>query len=277
VKNVDLHCHSNRSDGVLAPAALVRRAAAHGVDLLALTDHDQLAGLAEASQAARETGIGFVPGVEVSVTWRGTTVHIIGLGIDPDDARLAAGLARVRSGRTRRARSIARSLEDAGIRGALDGALRHVGDAAMISRTHFARYLVDIRAVTDLRDAFRRFLGPGKPGYVAQQWATLGDAIGWICGAGGQAVIAHPGRYALSAGAQRALLGEFRDAGGTGLEVVTSSHAPDAYRVFGALAQAFGLRASRGSDFHAPGEGVEFGALPTVELPVPALWDGWSA
>ena len=277
MKNVDLHCHSNRSDGVLSPAALVRRAAAYGVDLLALTDHDQLAGLAEASQAARETGIGFVPGVEVSVSWRGTTVHIIGLGIDPDDARLAAGLARVRSGRTRRARSIARSLEDAGIRGGFEGALRHVGDATMISRTHFARYLVEIRAVTDLRDAFRHFLVPGKPGYVPQQWATLTDAVGWICGAGGQAVIAHPGRYPFSAGGQRALLGEFRDAGGTGIEVVTSSHSPDQYRVFGALAQAFGLAASRGSDFHAPGEGVEFGALPAFELPVPALWDAWSA
>lgn len=275
--NVDLHCHSNRSDGVLSPSALVRRAAAHGVGLLALTDHDQVAGLAEASQTARETGIGFIPGVEVSVTWRGATVHVLGLRIDPDDAPLGAGLASVRSGRTRRAQAIAQALRDAGIRDAFEGALRHVGDAAMISRTHFARYLAEIGAVTDVRDAFRHFLVPGRPGYVPHQWAALPEAVAWICGAGGQAVLAHPGRYRLSAGAQRALLSEFRAAGGTGLEVVTSSHSSDQYRVFGTLARAYGLRASRGSDFHAPNEGIEFGALPAVELPVPAIWDGWSA
>jgi len=275
MKNVDLHCHSDRSDGVLSPSDLVRRAAAHGVDLLALTDHDQVAGLAEAAQAARETGIGFVPGVEVSVTWRGTTVHVVGLGIDPDDARLSAGLAIVRSGRTRRAQTIALELEGAGIPDPFEGALRYVGDTAMISRTHFARYLVEIRAVTDVRDAFRHFLVPGKPGYVPHQWAALPEAIGWICGAGGHAVLAHPGRYRLSSGALHALLGEFRDAGGAGIEVVTSSHSPDQYRVFGTLARAYGLRASRGSDFHAPGESIEFGALPAFEAPVPTLWDAW--
>lgn len=275
--NVDLHCHSNRSDGVLSPSDLVRRAAAHGVGLLALTDHDQVSGLAEAARAARETGIGFVPGVEVSVTWRGTTVHVVGLGIDPDDVRLGAGLTHVRSGRTRRAQAIALALEDAGVPDPFDGALRHVGDAAMISRTHFARYLVEIRAVTDVRDAFRHFLVPGKPGYVPHQWAPLPEAIGWICGAGGHAVLAHPSRYQLSSGALHALLGEFRDAGGSGLEVVTSSHSPDQYRVFGALARTYGLHASRGSDFHAPGEGIEFGTLPAFEAPVPALWDAWGS
>jgi len=273
--NVDLHCHSNRSDGALSPSAVVRHAAAGGVDLLALTDHDQVSGLAEASQAAHEAGIGLVSGVEVSVTWRGTTLHVVGLGFDAEDADLAAGLARVRSGRTRRAQAMARALEDVGIRDAFDGALRHVGDAAMIGRTHFARHLAEIGAVANVRDAFRHFLVPGKPGYVPQQWAVLAEAIGWIRRAGGHAVLAHPGRYRLSAGAMRDLLGEFREAGGLGLEVVTSSHSPDQYRVFGALARAYGLHASRGSDFHAPGEGVEFGVLPEFETPGPVLWAGW--
>lgn len=275
MKNVDLHCHSNISDGLLAPSDLVRRAAARGVELLALTDHDQLAGLAEAEQVARELGLPFVHGVEVSVTWRGKTVHVVGLGIDRENTVLAAGLAQVRSGRTRRAKAMARSLAAAGIDGSFAGALSQADNPAMIGRTHFARHLVSIGAVGSVREAFRRFLVPGKPGYVAHRWAMLSDAVGWIRAAGGQAVLAHPGRYRLSAGALHDLLGEFRAAGGRGLEVVTSSHTPDQYRLYAALAQSFGLCASRGSDFHAPGEGAEFGALPEFVAPVAAIWDSW--
>jgi len=275
MKNVDLHCHSNVSDGSLAPSAVVRRAAARGVELLALTDHDQLAGLAEAEQVARELGLGYVHGVEVSVTWRGKTVHIVGLGIDRKNTLLAAGLAHVRSGRTRRAEAMARSLAAAGIDGSFAGALSQADNPAMISRTHFARYLVSIGAVGSVREAFRRFLVPGKPGYVAHRWATLSDAVGWIRAAGGQAVLAHAGRYRLSAGALHDLLGEFRAAGGRGLEVVTSSHTPDQFRLYAALAQSFGLCASRGSDFHAPGEGAEFGTLPDFVPAVAAIWDAW--
>lgn len=272
---IDLHCHSNVSDGALAPAELVRRAARQGVELLALTDHDHLAGLAEAGQVARDLGLRLVPGVEVSVTWRGTSVHVVGLGIDPGNAPLAAGLAGLRSGRGRRAEAMARSLATAGIRNSLEGALRYADNPAMIGRAHFARHLVASGVVGSPAEAFRRYLVPGKPGFVPHAWAALQDAVGWIRAAGGQAVLAHPGRYRLSAGALHALLGEFCAAGGRALEVVTSSHTPDQFRLFAALAQRFGLCASRGSDFHAPGEGAEFGALPAFVPRVPAIWDAW--
>jgi len=271
--HVDLHCHSNRSDGLLAPSDVVRRAAARGVTLLALTDHDALDGLAEAAQTARELGMRFVNGVEVSATWRGKTVHVVGLDIDPHEATLATGLARVRSGRTRRAEAMARSLAAAGIPDSLEGALRHAANVTMIGRTHFARHLVSVGAVASPSEAFRRYLVPGKPGYVPHDWASLREAVGWICGAGGRAVLAHPGRYALSAGALRDLLEDFRAAGGRALEVATSSHSRDQFHQFGALAQAFGFLASRGSDFHAPGEGADFGALPAFAAPVAAIWD----
>jgi len=271
--HVDLHCHSNASDGLLAPSDVVRRAAAQGVALLALTDHDQLDGLAEAAQTASALGIGFVHGVEISATWRGKTVHVVGLGIDPREITLATGLARVRSGRRRRAEAMARSLAAAGIPDTFEAALRHAANETMIGRTHFARHLVSIGVVASPAEAFRRYLVPGKPGYVPHDWAALREAVGWICSAGGQAVLAHPGRYALSAGALHDLLGEFRAAGGRGLEVVTSSHTRDQFHRFGALAQAFGFLASRGSDFHAPGEGADFGALPAFTAPVAAITD----
>jgi len=271
--HVDLHCHSNASDGLLAPSDVVRRAAAQGVALLALTDHDQLDGLAEAAQTASALGIGFVHGVEISATWRGKTVHVVGLGIDPREITLATGLARVRSGRRRRAEAMARSLAAAGIPDTFEAALRHAANETMIGRTHFARHLVSIGVVASPAEAFRRYLVPGKPGYVPHDWAALREAVGWICSAGGQAVLAHPGRYALSAGALHDLLGEFRAAGGRGLEVVTSSHTRDQFLRFGALAQAFGFLASRGSDFHAPGEGADFGALPAFTAPVAAITD----
>jgi len=271
--SVDLHCHSNVSDGRLSPTDLVRRAAQHGVDLLALTDHDTLAGLEEAGAVAHEIGIGFVDGVEVSVTWRAMTVHIVGLGVDRGDAALVAGLARVRSGRTRRAQAMAQDLEQAGIRGSFEGALEHAENPAMIGRTHFARHLAATGVVDSPAAAFRRYLVPGKPGYVAHEWATLRDALSWILGAGGQAVLAHPGRYALSAGALHALIAEFRALGGRALEIVTSNHSTDQIGLFTALAQRFGLCASRGSDFHAPEEGAEFGALPESAPPVRPIWD----
>jgi len=273
--NVDLHCHSNVSDGALAPAAVARRAARAGVDVWALTDHDQLGGLAEARAAALDEGMRFVAGVEISVTWRGSTVHVVGLRIDPRHAGLAAGLAAVRGGRLERARAMARELSAAGIEGGFEGALERAANPAMVSRTHFARYLADIGAVADLRDAFRRFLVPGKPGYVPHQWAALADAVRWILAAGGQAILAHPGRYGLSAGAMDALLQEFRAAGGAALEVLTGSHSPEQSRHFGALAVHHGLAASRGSDFHGPDQGAEFGTLPPLDPRLRPVWREW--
>jgi predicted metal-dependent phosphoesterase TrpH len=273
--NIDLHCHSNVSDGSLAPAAVARRAARSGVQVWALTDHDQLGGLAEARQAAHAEGMQFVDGVEISVTWRGTTLHVLGLRIDPENATLAGGLAKVRGGRLERAKQMARDLGDAGIDGAFEGALRHAANPAMVSRTHFARFLAEIGAVADIKDAFRKYLVPGKPGYVPHLWAALADAVGWIRAAEGHAVLAHPGRYGLSAGAMDALLMEFRAAGGEALEVVTGSHSPDQVRHFGAIAAQHDFAASRGSDFHGPEEGAEFGSLPALDAALRPVWRDW--
>jgi len=273
--NIDLHCHSSASDGALSPAALVRRAAERGVDVLALTDHDQLEGLAEARAAARTLPLELIDGVEISVTWRGLTLHVLGLRIDPGNTALAAGLRAVRAGRLERARTMAQALAEAGIHGALEGALRHADNPALVSRTHFARHLVEVGVAADVREVFRKYLVPGKPGYVPHRWAALGDALGWIRAAGGQAVLAHPGRYALSTGAMEGLLVEFCAGGGAGLEVVCGSHAPDQYALYGALATKHGLAASRGSDFHAPGEGAELGTLPQLDARLRPVWRDW--
>jgi predicted metal-dependent phosphoesterase TrpH len=246
------------------------------VQVWALTDHDQLGGLAEARAAALSAGMRFVNGIEVSVTWRGSTIHVVGLRIDPANETLAGGLVRVRGGRLERARRMAAELKDAGVDGALEGALRHADNPMMVSRTHFARFLADIGAVKDTKDAFRKYLVAGKPGYVPHQWAELGEAVGWIRAAGGDAVLAHPGRYGLSAGAMDALLREFRGAGGVAIEVVTGSHSPDQYRQFAAVAAQYGLAASRGSDFHGPQEGAEFGSLPALDPALRPVWRDWA-
>ena len=274
--NIDLHCHSNVSDGALPPAEVARRAARNGVEVWALTDHDEVGGLAEAREAARAEGMHFIDGVEISVTWRGSTVHVVGLRIDPANEMLAGGLAQVRSGRIERAQQMARELETCGIEGAFAGALRHAGNPAMVSRTHFARFLAAVGAVAHTKDAFRKYLVPGKPGYVPHQWAVLADAVAWIRAAGGHAVLAHPGRYGLSAAAMDALLGEFRDAGGEAIEVVTGSHSPDQVHHFGAVAAQYGFAASRGSDFHGPQEGAEFGSLPPLDPALRPVWRDWT-
>lgn len=274
--NVDLHCHSNVSDGALPPAEVARLAARSGVEVWALTDHDQIGGLAEARKAAHAEGMRFVDGVEISVTWRGSTVHVVGLRIDPASEVLISGLERVRGGRIERARQMARELEEAGIAGAFEGAMRHAENPAMVARTHFARFLAEAGVVADLREAFRRFLVPGKPGYVPHQWAALAEAIQWIRAAGGQAVLAHPGRYGLSAGAMDALLAEFRQAGGEALEVVTGSHSTEQMRHFGAIARQLQFAASRGSDFHGPEEGAEFGSLPALDPALRPVWHDWA-
>ena len=270
--NVDLHCHSTASDGALSPGDVVRRAAAQGVEVLALTDHDQLEGLQEAREAAHEAGIAFVDGVEISVSWRGLTLHVVGLGVNVRNAALRTGLERVRSGRLERAREMGRSLERAGISGGLEGALALAQNPTMVSRTHFARYLARSGRVATTKDAFRHYLVPGKPGYVPHRWAELADALHWIGDAGGRAVLAHPGRYGLSAGAMESLLAEYRASGGGAIEVVSGSHSRDQYALFGALAVRHGLAASRGSDFHAPDEGIELGSLPALDRRLRPVW-----
>ena len=272
----DLHCHSTRSDGLLTPTEVVRRAAERGVEVLALTDHDELAGLAEAREAALEVGVTFGGGAELSVTWQGETIHVVGLGVDDANAELAEGLEVVRSSRDARARRIGVALAEAGVPDAFEGALAHVTSERLISRTHFARHLIDAGHARDMSDAFRRFLTTGKPGYVPHAWATLSQVVGWIHAAGGQAVVAHPGRYKLSAAELRALLAEFRDLRGDAIEVVSSSHTPRQYTEFATLARAFGLKASCGTDFHGPGESrMDFGQLPALPAGVDPVWSAW--
>ncbi len=270
---VDLHCHSTASDGVLAPAEVVRRAAARGVAVLALTDHDELGGLALAREAARAAGIVLVPGVEVSVTWRAQTIHVVGLGIDPSHSELVAGLARLRAGRRERARMIAAELARCGIQGSLEGAYAYAGNPDLIGRTHFARFLVERGVAADVKSVFQRYLAQGKPGYVHHPWASLDQAVGWIQASGGVAVLAHPGRYRLSGAALESLLAEFHAQGGASIEVVSGSHSPEDVRRFAHLAGCFGLAASAGSDFHGPEEGgLDLGALPPLPEECRPVW-----
>lgn len=272
----DLHCHSNVSDGVLRPAALAAYARQGGVEMWALTDHDEVGGIKQARASAQELGMRFVAGVEISVTWAGETVHIVGLQINEDDPVLIDGLAATRNGREARAREIGEQLAKVGIAGAYEGALRYVGNPDLISRTHFARYLCEIGACRNTSDVFRRYLTEGKPGYVPHRWATLGEAMAWIASAGGVAVIAHPGRYRFDATAEGALFDEFRQRGGRAIEVVTGSHTPDQYPVYAEAARRYGFLASRGSDFHAPGEGrVEFAELPPLPANLTPVWHDW--
>ena len=272
----DLHSHSTYSDGLLTPDAVVRRAALRGVDVLALTDHDDTAGLAEASATAQDVGITFIPGAELSVSWESHTLHILALRIDAANPTLDAGLASIRSGRDARARRMAASLAEAGIPGAYEGARSYVTSDRLISRTHFARFLVETGYARETKDVFRRFLTPGKPGYVKHEWATLSEAVDWIHAAGGVAVVAHPGRYRISPTGMRRLLGEFRDAGGDGIEVLSPSHTPAQFVEYSTYARLFGLAASCGSDYHGPGESwLDLGDLPDLPAGVTPIWSRW--
>ena len=274
--NYDLHCHSNASDGLLAPAELVRRAAANGVDILALTDHDELCGLAEARAQAATLGLRFIDGVEVSITWGGITIHVVGLNIDPGNQQLQQGLHVIRQGRAERAKKMAQDLTRVGIPGSLEGAYAYVENPNLIGRTHFARFLVEKRYVSDVKSAFQHYLVSGKPGYVPHQWATLEEALAYIKAGGGIPVVAHPGRYKLTRTEMRKFLGEFRDGGGAGIEVITSSHTPEQFLEYAILAKEFGFLASRGSDFHGPGESrVDLGKLPDLATDLKPIWHDW--
>ena len=275
--NADLHCHSRYSDGTLSPSDLAQRAQAHGVALWALTDHDEISGLTEAAAAAAALGLRFVNGVEISVTFARETVHIVGLGFDAGNAALREGLARTRSGRLARASEMAAGLAKVGLPGALEGALRYVSNPDLVSRTHFARWLVETGACADTGAVFRRYLTDGKPGFVAHRWAGLGEAVRWITEAGGVAVIAHPGRYKLSVNEEFALFSEFKAHGGQGVEVLTSSHGLAQVIKYTGVALEFGLMASRGSDFHCPVESrVELGSLPKMPDTLTPVWQAWA-
>jgi predicted metal-dependent phosphoesterase TrpH len=272
----DLHCHSHFSDGVLAPAEVAARAKANGADVWALTDHDELGGIPQAREAAQALDLHYVPGVEISVTWSEQTVHIVGLQIDETHPALVQGLATTRSGRLRRAEEIAQQLEKAGIPDALPGALKYVDNPELISRTHFARYIVELNLCETISDVFKNYLTEGKPGYAPHRWATLADALRWIRAAGGVAVLAHPARYKYSDTAFDALLDEFKQLGGTGIEVVTSGHTVEQYAQYAQVAKRFDLLASAGSDFHSPAESrMDVGTAPPLPAGVKPIWHNW--
>ena len=274
ILNADLHCHSVVSDGTLTPEELAARAAANGVELWALTDHDEIGGQHRARAAAHANGLKYLTGTEISVTFANETVHIVGLGFDPDDAEMQRGLHDTRGGRGARAREMSDQLAKAGIKDAYEGALKFVGNPELISRTHFARFMVESGACKDTNEVFRKYLTEGKPGFVPHRWASLKDAVQWITRAGGLAVIAHPARYKFTANEEFALFSEFKAHGGRGVEVVTGSHTAAEYVRYAETAREFGLAASRGSDFHSPAEShTDLGQLPYLPGELTPVWD----
>jgi 3',5'-nucleoside bisphosphate phosphatase len=275
--NFDLHNHSTCSDGLLSPTQLIELAAHTGVDAIALTDHDTTDGLEEAAIAARRLGVALIPGVEISVSWGGTTLHVVGLQIDPASPVLVEGLQSIRVGRTERAHRIAAALEGLGIPGTFEGAYGLADNKTMLGRTHFARHLATTGRVKSIQAAFDKYLAKGKPAYVAHRWAGLAEAIGWIRAAGGVAVLAHPGRYDLKPMFRDEMLKDFRAAGGEAIEVVTGSHRPEEYAMWQRMAEEYGFLASRGADYHGPGESsVEPGRLPALHQSLTPVWSKWA-
>lgn len=273
---VDLHCHSTASDGLLPPSDLARRALSNGVELLALTDHDNIDGLSDARAVVEAGGMQFVNGVEISIEWGGLQVHILGYAFDADCAALNAGLAGIRSGRIDRARRMGDALAVAGIDGAFAGAMRYAENPTLVSRAHFARYLVEIGVSKDVRSVFESYIVPGKPGYVEHQWVSLADAVGWIRSAGGVAAVAHPGRYKLSRNEMRQMLEEFKMLGGQGIEVVSGSHSADNVSLYGRLAREYSFLASCGSDFHGSGESyVDLGRVAALPAGLVPIWEAF--
>lgn len=276
--NIDLHSHSTVSDGTLTPTELVAHAAQQGVDVLALTDHDSVDGLAEAANAARAQGLRLVNGVEVSAIWKGQTIHVVGLGVDPQNPALRAGLKSLCDFRVWRAEEIGRRLAKKRIEGAYEGA-KAFATGSLVARTHYARFLIKSGYCKDMNEVFKKYLVRGKPGYVPGQWADLNQAVAWITGAGGIAVVAHPARYRLTASRLRALLGEFREAGGLAMEVVSGSHSPDECRAMAQHAGRAELLASQGSDYHGPeNPWIELGRLRALPTGCQPIWESehWS-
>ena len=274
ILNADLHCHSVVSDGTLTPEELAERAKTNGVELWALTDHDEIGGQHRAAAAAKAQGLKYLTGTEISVTFANETVHIVGLGFDADNIDMAQGLKATRGGRTERAMEMSDGLAKVGIKGAYEGALKFVGNPELISRTHFARFLVESGVCSETNEVFRKYLTEGKPGYVPHRWASLKDAVSWITGARGVAVIAHPARYRFTPNEEYALFTEFKAHGGRGVEVVTGSHTAAEYVKYAETAKEFGLAASRGSDFHSPEESrTDLGTLPFLPGELTPVWE----
>lgn len=272
--SADLHCHSTASDGTLPPAKVVTRAAANGVDMLALTDHDTTAGLDEAYLSAQENKISLIAGIELSVTWQGKLLHIVGLDIDPEYRPLRQGIHMLKEMREERAQEMGKRLARAGYNYAYENARRLAGNGN-VTRTHFARHLIEVGAAKDFTDVFKRFLVRGKPGYYRVDWAPMEDAINWITDSGGVAVVAHPMRYKLTASWLNRVIVGFREAGGKGIEVVCGHNSADDNARSAMFARKHGLLASQGSDFHEPGKWVELGKLAKLPDGIEPVWQQW--
>ena len=269
----DLHSHSTASDGALSPTELVQRAHQHGVTSLALTDHDTTAGLPEAQLCAAATGIKLIAGIELSTNWQDKCFHIVGLGIDPTYASLAEATHLLQSTRLERAEKIALKLEKKRIPGALEAVKNAAGDG-MVTRTHFADFLLSQNHVSSQQEAFDRYLAKGKFAYVSTSWAQLELAVNWITGSGGVAVLAHPLRYKLTANWMKRLLTAFKDAGGQGIEVITARNNADEIRLVADYAARFELAGSVGSDFHnAANQWVELGRLAPLPKNIKPVWE----
>lgn len=270
----DLHTHSTSSDGSLSPEQLVQRALEKNIHYLALTDHDGTSGITQAVEAAKGTQLSIIPGVEVSVTWANTTIHIVGLNIDPESSQLNDGLNELRRYRYNRAESIANKLEKVGILGALEGAKQFASDE-LVGRVHFGHFLIEAGHAKDMRDVFKRFLVKNKPGYVQSEWTSLQQAVEWIVNAGGQAVIAHPTRYKMTSTKRRKLVQQFKDYGGAAIEVSSGWQAPNEVDVMAKLANDFGLLASCGSDFHAVSDWSDLALFRPLPSSVTPVWEAW--
>ena len=248
---IDFHCHSVNSDGTFPVTQVLDMAKKNGGKYLALTDHDTVAGVAEARAYAAQIGINLIGGVEISVTWTGNTlIHILGLNIDETNPELISNLDKMRGSRVERGHRIAANLAKVGIPDAFAGAMEYCADEKALSRTHFNKFLVD-KGYAKPGKAFDKFLAPGKPGYVAQKWASLEDTVNWITSSGGIAVIAHPCRYKFTRTKLLRLIEEFKHWGGRGIEVISSSHSVDDVFSTAQIAKTTGLLSSIGSDFHS--------------------------
>jgi predicted metal-dependent phosphoesterase TrpH len=271
----DLHCHSTVSDGLLSPPELVAYAANRGVKVLALTDHDDMSGLKAARKEALKHDIKFINGVEISVTWKRRTLHIVGLKVDENNLALKTALNAVRTGRDERAQEMGADLAKVGIHGAYEGA-KTLAQQSIITRTHFARFLVENGHAKDTKSVFKRYLVKGKPGFKEHEWMNLETAVGLIKASGGIPVIAHPGRYDLGTINMLLLMHEFRSLGGVAIEVVTGSHSPPQYQQFAKMAHRFSLKSSLGSDYHGSGISyMEMGCIPDLPAGCVPVWDDW--
>ncbi len=269
---VDLHTHTNASDGSLTPTELLDHARQLGVDVLSITDHDTLGAY---ERLPENPGLQLITGVELSTTWAGRGVHIVGLNVDRHSPALLAGIQQQKEARLERAGIIAHRLTRIGIPSPLAAVAAMAGDAG-IGRPHFAQHLVDIGVVKDLRAAFKKYLGAGKPGDVKDGWASLEDVTGWIVAAGGIAVLAHPVKYKMTTSKLRLMLDDFVAAGGRGIEVISGSQQPDVTLRMLALADEFELAASCGSDFHSPDAAwSQPGRFAPLPAQVPKVWEQW--